>query len=136
MHAFVKDLLSTRKMRKFRSVSYQNSRDHMEIVSRLQSNGVKIDLVTEILEMAYGGHFTVEALLNFARNLAKVNQIKIDRLAYRNRSALLCWYSENWNLITPHLHDFKNYNVPKPKDLMTKMDHVDPSDIHQLLNYH
>ncbi|EAY14790.1 hypothetical protein TVAG_219720 [Trichomonas vaginalis G3] len=83
-------IMSTRKTRKFTVVSYQNVRDHDEIIHRVNINGVKIDLVTEILEAKFGGRATVDSLLTLARHISKKINIRIDRLANRNKQALLC----------------------------------------------
>lgn len=137
----VQTLVSTRKIRKFTLVSDQNMRDHDEIQLRLENNGVKIDLVTEILENKYGGRVTVECLLTLARHMSKKINIRIDRLANRNRSAMLCWYAENWNDIYPYIRDFvpykRNSKLTKYKEeIKNENPTIDPSDLHQLLNRH
>lgn len=139
----VYDLLSTRKMRKFTVVSLQNMKDHDEILLRMQVCGVQIDLVTEILESKNGGRVTVEHLLSFARKLSKKLGIRLDRLANRNRNALLCWYCENWSVVFPHLDDFNSKTgsktmrrLPQIPKLPRITNYIDPSDIHQLLNHH
>lgn len=139
----VYDLLSTRKMRKFTVVSLQNMKDHDEILFRMRACGVQIDLVTEILECKNGGRVTVEHLLSFARKLSKKIGVRLDRLANRNRNALLCWYCENWPSIYPHLNDFNSHSIRKTIDEMQflpiiprNVRSIDPSDINQLLNHH
>ncbi|EAY14791.1 hypothetical protein TVAG_219730 [Trichomonas vaginalis G3] len=138
----VQDLIATRKVRKFKSASHQNAKDHNEIMKRVNTNGVKIDLVMEILKNVYGGRVTVEALLNFAKSLAIKIHKRLDRLALRNRNALLCWYAENWTQIYPHLGSFNrfmdkgnllNENLPIRNQAES---FIDPSDIRQLLNHH
>lgn len=142
MMDYVNDIISTRKHRKFTYVSPQNLKDHDDTLNRIKLNGVKMDLVSAIIERQFGRHVTIETLLMIAQNLSKEQGIKIDRLAKRNRSALLCWYAENWTHIYPHLNDLelttkkkhdqsKDQQNPIPNDK-----NVDPSDIFQLLNYH
>jgi len=44
-----------------------------------------------------------KALLEFAHQLSAVTHIPIDRLAKRSRDCLLCWFCENWYLLSPHV---------------------------------
>lgn len=140
--SFVNDLLNTRKIRKKRSISRKSYKDRNQINARIQNNGVKIDLVTEILETIYGGHFTVGTLLKYAQFVAHKNKIKIDRLAYRSRDALICWFVENWTIIFPELKHFSPTKQEKIKselnikEARSNENALDPSDIHQLLNHH
>ncbi|EAX84810.1 hypothetical protein TVAG_291120 [Trichomonas vaginalis G3] len=140
---YVQDILSTRKMRKFRCVSPQNMKDHDDILQRINQNGIKMDLVTAIIESSYGGHITIEPLLSFANKMAKKYGLNLDRLAKRNRSALLCWYTENWATINTHIADINPYRKEKliqklkeSKSPIPNQGDIDPSDIGQLLNYH
>lgn len=137
----VNDLLESRKFGKYTYSSIKNEKDHIAIMNRIQRNGVKLDLVTEILENVYGGRFKVDELLKFARQLAKKINTRVDRLANRNRSALLCWFAENWDDVYPFLHDFitDKYlfsDEALPVEKSPTDENVDPSDISQLLNHH
>ena len=138
----ISDIITTRKTRKIRLISEQSVKDHEELQTRMDMNGVKIDLVAAILEHMYGGRFTVEELLCLARKISKKINLKIDRLAHRNRSGLLCWFAENWNLIYPKLQTLSNFNtaifsqVYQEEELKTNYNPIDPSDICQLLNNH
>lgn len=140
----VKDLVTTRKMRKFSSASIASQNDHHQIMMRIEKNGIKIDLISEILENIYGGKFKAEELLKFARKIGKEISVRVDRLANRNKTALLCWFSENWDKIYPILHrliqngkskELCSTNFSFEFDVPT-IQTVDPSDLTQLLNYH
>lgn len=139
----VYDLISTRKFRKLNSTNSKNLKDHTEIARRLNMSGIKIDLITEILETKYGGKFKLEDLLRFACDTSQKININVDRLAKRNRGALLCWFAENWNFILPYINNFntKNYFIARDvkkslKESDAACNIIDPSDIRQLINYH
>ncbi|EAX95265.1 hypothetical protein TVAG_149850 [Trichomonas vaginalis G3] len=149
---YVQEIISSRKVRKINSKSDRNLRDHDMITERVHNNGIKIDFVSEYIDRKFGLHVTTAPLLAFAAEMSNKYCIKLDRLAKRNRDALLCWYSENWDTVFPHLNDIAIY-LPKCKIqnftnsseiqiesryLMHNMDvqHFDPSDLTQLLNYH
>lgn len=136
------DLMTTRKSRKLRLLSKKSLKDHSLIEQRMQINGVKIDYVGAVLESIYGRRYTVEDMLCLARKIAKLNKFKIDRLAHRNRDALLCWYAENWEYVYPVLFNNGTQNTGKisPKsdiqETISENQLIDPSDISQLLNKH
>lgn len=121
------------------SYAYQDSD---EMAKRIQNNLHNIDFVTVMLESHYGARLTVDQLRMFARRLSKRIKVNIDRLANRNRIALLCWYSENWDAIYPHLEEFIPSQNPKTSDntdnepQVQSSASIDPSDISQLINTH
>lgn len=144
---YAADIISTRKPRRYNFTTKKSLRDHKKISLRVMKTGVKMDLVSECLDRANGSKVTYSNLLNFADKLSKKLWIKLDRLAKRNKDALLCWYAENWEFIRPHVADIKkledetknqiiaspvNYDNPKS----SQKDLVDPSNILTLLNYH
>lgn len=139
---YVHDILATRKLRKFRTVSEKNIKDHEDVMVRIYNNWVRLDLVTKIIEINYGGKVRLETLLEFAIYLTKLLNIKLDRLAKRNRSALLCWFSENWDMINPYIHYIKRYKHSITKDQNKKIqynnvtENQDPFDLNSLLNRH
>ena len=49
----ISDIITTRKTRKIRLISEQSVKDHEELQTRMDMNGVKIDLVAAILEHIY-----------------------------------------------------------------------------------
>lgn len=87
----------------------QSMRDYETVQRRIKMNGeTKIDYVSSFIDKFFGTHVTITILLSLANIVVSQNHIKLDRLARRNRSALLCWYAENWNVIDPILRD-KNF---------------------------
>lgn len=110
-----------------------------------------MDYVSAYLERQVGEYMTLVNLLSIAQVVSSEVNIKIDRLAKRNRSALLCWYAENWDKISPvlsmmrtKLHsivsntrkDMKNQMRDYQYNSSSSDDYFDPSDINTLLNVH
>lgn len=139
---YVYDILTTRKFRKFTQVSQQNQKDHEDMLARIKLNGVKMDLVTAIIESKFDSRVTIDTLLIFANLMAKKHGLIVDRLARRNKTALLCWYTENWNIIQPYINDInpsrreQNLMMAEKEIKKDNVINVDPSDLFQLLNYH
>lgn len=139
---FVADILTTRKIRKKKNISEQSIKDSYETEIRMEKNGVKIDLVEAVLENIYGKKYTVEQIRVLAMGIARKISKKLDRLAHRNKNALLCWFSENWDQVYPYLYA-KFQKKPKfigskdnfSENLLEKT-YIDPSDLSQLLNTH
>ncbi|EAX91245.1 hypothetical protein TVAG_162670 [Trichomonas vaginalis G3] len=112
-----------------------------ELEERFKKNEFKLDLVISILESHYGDKLTVEQLRIFASRLSKRIHAKIDRMANRNRTAILCWYTENWDkiyslideFIPSQIHKFENTEKDNSNQITND---IDPSDINQLINYH
>ena len=112
------------------------------MLMRIRNNGIKMDLVQAVIEKQFNGKVTIDTLLIFANLMAKKHGLVVDRLAKRNKTALLCWYTKNWNIIQPFIGEInpkvkpqtcpKNDKHDSPEYHMT----VDPSDLFQLLNYH
>lgn len=153
MIRIIEDILSTRKLRKYKYSSPRNMKDHLLIFERIKYNGIKMDFVSEYMDREFGTKVKYVHLLSMANNLSRMLDIRLDRLAKRNRNALLCWYAENWALIQPHIKEQKNYIDDESfalqssiKDSTSDDDNIrnsisetiiiDPSDIRQLLNYH
>ncbi|EAX92994.1 hypothetical protein TVAG_261740 [Trichomonas vaginalis G3] len=112
-----------------------------EFKLRMIQNSPKFNSVTSIIEHQFDGKAPIDALMIFANLMSKKNGIILDRSAKRNRTALLCWYTENWEVIYPHISEIN----PLKKDLHriapvqsnnTINPTVDPSDLLQLLNIH
>lgn len=128
----------------------QAQRDNERIEKRKIRNGMKTEYIYAYFNRLIGSHVTFPLLLNFAKIFSQDLQLNIDRLAKRNRSALLCWYAENWEDIKPALHrvvkDLNIQSVVGNKSSQIKNEIVisqitsqksfDPSDITQLLNHH
>lgn len=147
---FANDIINTRRLRKYKNRSEKCMRDHEQIFQRIRLNGIKMDFVSAYIDREIGYRVTYLSLLSFAMWLTKRLDIKIDRLAKRNRNALLCWYAENWDTIQPHINELKTYitkmsisndgDMSSPANDNTKLqieeESVDPSNIFSLLNNH
>lgn len=136
-------------------------RDQDKIMKRVQINGIKIDFVTTYINRYFKTRLAHTTLLALAKAISERIDIKLDRLAKRYKSALMCWYAENWDIIQTQL---KNYNIDmlmsdgsssyqsSPSPQYSSADSIgspcespssecprmsiDPSDISTLLNYH
>lgn len=150
MNNYAHDIISTRLVRKHKERSEKCRKDHQKIIQRIQVNGIKMDFVSEYIDRLIGIKVTYLSLLSFADYLSRNLEIKLDRLAKRNRNALLCWYAENWDRIQPHIlelkvhldkntsddeHNFISACREKNQKLINET-FIDPSDIFQLLNDH
>ncbi|EAX95530.1 hypothetical protein TVAG_126600 [Trichomonas vaginalis G3] len=144
---YAKDIIETRHVRKYKNRSEKCQRDHKMIFERVKLNGIKMDFVSAYIDRIIGTKVTYLNLLSFAIDISSVLEIKLDRLAKRNRNALLCWYAENWERIQPHiqkLKTMKEYNLKTQIDLSisnSPQNHqidekVDPTNLWQLLNHH
>ncbi|KAI5507966.1 hypothetical protein TVAGG3_0681770 [Trichomonas vaginalis G3] len=154
---YIEDLLKTRKIRKNVCRTKQTIRDRKSIDDRLTLNGIKVDYVDAYLCKLAGCHVTIDPLLEFAYDMSYQFRLKLDRLAKRNRTALLCWYAENWGNIFPYLSKIKFHEtkiIKEEKKIMSESSdesgpevnsipayccdaiNIDPSDLAQLVNYH
>ena len=115
----VQEIIKTRSYNKHKRTSSQSIRDHERISKRIFNVGVMLDFVTAFFEKKLGSYVTVFSLLEIATKVSIKTKIKLDRLAKRNRTALLCWFAEHWNKVYPHLfqsdetsddHQFSNPN--------------------------
>ncbi|EAX93623.1 hypothetical protein TVAG_336090 [Trichomonas vaginalis G3] len=64
-----------------------------------------MDYVDAYIERQLNCYITFKTMLCFCRRIARELGLKVDRLAKRNRNALLCWMAENWELIEPRIGD-------------------------------
>ena len=99
------------KIRRGGKQSTQSSRDYERIQTRIQQNGSKIEYVSNFLDRYFRTHVTSVILLSLARIFIRKLDLTLDRLAKRNRTALLCWFAENWDPIYAQLKrtDFLTY---------------------------
>ncbi|EAY01807.1 hypothetical protein TVAG_273180 [Trichomonas vaginalis G3] len=81
----------------------QSENDKEKIEERITQNGSKIEVVSLYIDRYFSTHVTSAILLSFSKIISEQLNIKVDRLAKRNRSALLCWYAEHWDQIFPIL---------------------------------
>lgn len=86
--------------------------------------------------------------LHIAESISKKINIKIDRNAKRNYDSLICWYCENWPLVSQHIFstyyelfempEIQNQKQPlgpQPKlNITIKTTAVDPCSIEFFLN--
>lgn len=147
---------SSNTIRSYKQKMSQSMRDQEKIIRRVQLNGLKIDFVAAYIDRYFKTHLTYSPLLALAKKITECSSVKLDRLAKRNRSALLCWYAENWDIaqakikcfdasLLPFL-DSSDSVVSSPEEVRpiinvsqcspTANNMVDPSDILQLLNDH
>ncbi|EAX95133.1 hypothetical protein TVAG_385210 [Trichomonas vaginalis G3] len=143
-----REIILTRKTKNYKRYTAQSQRDYECIKKRMMVNGVKTDYVSAYMEKQIGEHVTLVNLLSIAEVISNQLNLKIDRLAKRNRSALLCWYAENWDKISPLLLVMNNKLrsfIRSPKKCDSKEytfsnsssdEYFDPSDINTLLNAH
>lgn len=143
-------IMQTRPSNRHKRNTAQSMRDHEKIQKRLQSNGVMPDYISAFLEKTYGRYFTSASLLLLANNAVSKLNLSIDRLAKRNRQALLCWYAENWEKISPLIsnsafaHSLIHGNIDSDESNEERINlieieynnPIDPRDISQLLNSH
>ncbi|EAX99603.1 hypothetical protein TVAG_427670 [Trichomonas vaginalis G3] len=146
----IKDIIQTRSVNKHKRKTSQSKRDYEKIKNRISQAGIQMDYVAAYLEKLYGDHMTVTNLLSLATKIAQKLDLNIDRLAKRNRSALICWFAENWKIVYPYLPIFAaselvkistlNINTLssiKPMSIAPSSSfHIDITDVSQLLNNH
>ncbi|EAY00879.1 hypothetical protein TVAG_265820 [Trichomonas vaginalis G3] len=128
-----KDIIETRRINKHKRNTAQSFRDHNRIVSRMEQIGIKVDFVSACLEKICKDKLTTAFLLLIANSLISKLNIPIDRLAKRNRTALLCWYAEHWEEVSPYIPDI--VSVSKKESNKSNLI-FNPFDISQLLNHH
>lgn len=138
-------IMATRPPDKYKRNSQQSIRDHEKIVRRMKSVGVLPDFILAYLEKTYNKHLTTASLLMLANTAVYSLNLPIDRLAKRNRQALLCWFAEHWNVIYPLLGNLLAYdmycsdleeNLINEKQCYLGDRSLNPLDIKQLLNNH
>lgn len=132
-----------RPERESKRTTSQAIKDHEKVRIRVLNAGNKLDHVIEYLESVFGPHITVYMLLKEANVLSERLGLTIDRLATRNRSALFCWFTENWEQIfkyLPKLSDSYKSQIVQPKlpsfHPKIQCEEIDITDITNLLNYH
>ena len=139
----INDILRTRARNNYPRTTEQSIKDHETLLKRIDRLGIKLNYVSAYLDKINCFHQTTNHLLSEATKYAAIINIKIDRLAKRNRQALLCWYTENWDSVLPLL-PMNPYDVVQQMNqekMMKKVAHaptydIDVSDLNQLLNYH
>lgn len=145
---YIQKKSSTKRKRTLQSI-----RDNDLIQKRVVNTGSKLQYVTEYIDRYFRTHVTSEILMSLAKIAIEKHNLQIDRLAKRNRTALLCWYSENWDAILQVLNEYNFMDYPQPQKEPTFPEPVvfespkpeisnnenarcDPYDLSVLLNYH
>ncbi|EAX95528.1 hypothetical protein TVAG_311000 [Trichomonas vaginalis G3] len=132
-----------KKIKHHRTFKCQTTRDNEKIKKRIKINKNRINFINEYLNKFFSTNVTTTILISFAKLLSSQLNLTLDRLAKRNRTSLLCWYSENWNSIYYILNtvDFPSFirKIPKEEEIQVsnmQPSCIDPSDLSYLLNYH
>lgn len=99
----------------------QTVRDYEKIQKRIQENEGKLQFISEFLDHFFGTHVNTLILNSLAKIIMDKHGLSLDRLAKRNRSALLCWYAENWDKIQPVL---KTLNIGRTSENICQVDVV------------
>lgn len=85
----------------------QTIRDYKKLQIRMKENDGKYQYISTFLDKYFGTHVNTMILNSLAKIITDVHGVPLDRLAKRNRSAMLCWYAENWDKICPVLSQLK-----------------------------
>lgn len=113
-----------------------------DINKRVDKIGVHLSIVHYFLIDYLGAGFTNVELMQLAQNVSQRLGIYLDRMAKRNKNALLCWFAENWVAIYPCLQQLPPPQKKKPEikfeisPYMPQKPVFDPTDVLQLLNRH
>lgn len=116
----------------------QAIRDFEKVKLRVQNAGFHLNNVIRHLMAIFGPKLRVYNLLEQANMVSEMLGLTVDRLATRNRKALLCWYAENWSHICYYLPVKPTLMPAKKQNISQNIQaaDIDISDISNLLNYH
>lgn len=120
-------------------LKYNTNYKHEDIIERVRKNEGYFEMVKYFINDYLGNGYTNAQLVSLARYFSNECSIYLDRMAKRNRNALLCWFSENWLSILPHLTSSNVMFLKKENDEHYNMNSSYPLvilDVHYLLNYH
>lgn len=137
--SFQRSILTPRLIKESKRTTAQSIRDNEKIMKRIETAGVKLQYVANYIVNIFGQNVTAYALLKQANRLSEYLNIPIDRLATRNRQALFCWFTENWDIIQHYLpcaSDPTPVRVAPARhyEVYQKPYEVDITDIRMLLN--
>jgi hypothetical protein len=86
----------------------QRDREGAEMVERLRANAVLFAPMLSALRRLTG-NLTRGYLLSLASKLCQGSDLRVDRVALRHKSGLICWFCEHF----PHLiHHFQPFTAP------------------------
>lgn len=115
----------------------------VDIENRVKKAGIHLSIIQYVLSKTLGPAFTNSELLSLASLISNGLGIYIDRMAKRNKNALMCWFSENWMMIYPYIRKqmSKDYSINHKRiNENNNTEHLfttfDPTDVLQLLNKH
>lgn len=120
----------------------QSIRDYENVRIRIAAAGNNLSVVTSHLHSIFGPHITAFSLLKQAKVLSERLSLSLDRLATRNRQALFCWFTENWEIVSKYLPvmadgpHYPNKQVIQARIDTPQVDEIDITDIRFLLNQH
>jgi hypothetical protein len=109
----------------------QTAREHERLSKRMRFCGPEIDRVEAVLERAFG-RLTMALLQTIAANCTALTNgaLRPDRLARRHRPAMICFFCENWPIVS-HLMTQNNLTARPPDP---DVGSADPLSIQSLLN--
>lgn len=107
-----------------------------DINERIKRNGTKLSYVHYFLIDFLGPGFPIIDLMSLAVDISRGLGIYLDRMAKRNKKALICWFTENWSVIYPRIGDFHTKaNMNQQITLEQQKSDQYSSDIFKLLNH-
>jgi hypothetical protein len=128
-------LVQVQRNGKRRLVSEQTQRDSIRLNERMKRNAGRIPVIEFWLEHACG-RMTMTNLVALADRCVDAldNSIGLDRLSKRSRSALICWFCENWSVIWPAVLQDQNATTTFRPGHPVEISHIQP--VHQLDDIH
>ncbi|KAH0794177.1 hypothetical protein GPJ56_001924 [Histomonas meleagridis] len=82
------------------------SEETIRIATRLRNFDWKKSRPWKEIQRIFGSSISLAELKILSSNLAKDAQITQDRDAKRRKSVMIKWMDENWELLSPHLHNY------------------------------
>ena len=101
------------------------------VENRLSGFMVKESLAWKTISQLYGNDVKQVHLRAIAEDIASKHGIHLDRDAKRRKTVLIKWFEENWDKVSPYLHEYKinedsiEHNSPiAPIMIPTTMPHM------------
>lgn len=86
-------------MRNASTVKFLTCYTHRDIEERVAKNNKNFEKVVNFMAKNLRPGFTCIEMLQLAAHVSDSLGIYLDRMAKRNRKALICWFSEHWDKI-------------------------------------
>lgn len=100
-----------------RSELSQRALKEQKIVNqRIKDCGESFQTIPKLLDSVFHTTLTFTDYKNIAEELTRFIPIKIDRLSKRNKSAMICWFAENWSIVNCFLPHIAIDAKPEEKD--------------------